>query len=581
MEADHFHGSLKLNYKNSIMIHIRWFNDDDSRDAVFHYGTGGTGKVGLDSPWLCYSNESEEVDYNKTKLNPYHCPLTFKALENNSQVGFVSSGPTDEYERTIFFSVNGGNWGVLTMESNSGEYYWQLNSGDTISFAGDNDCYYIDDQSENVWMWGICADNGSFEVCGNIMSMIDSTEFYNIYISSYTLSYSAFRYFFQDSTAIVDASNLVLPAEVGPRCYSYMFYDCTYLVYPPKVLPATTLATGCYEGMFNWCHGLVRMPKIAAQSASHAEVCMGMFEGCQELKEVQDTLFPQGVVGSSSCSYMFNGCTSLVKAPELPATTIGNYCYNAMFQGCTSLLSAPSKLPATTLKTYCYQDMFNGCTVLERAPELPARYLSSYCYKSMFYNCTNLHYVKSDADSVNSNNTYNWLYGVANIGKFESPHPTRWLRPSPSGIPSGWESELVIWIDDYPETLLEYDVCQHWQEWESECYVPEAGNGFMYMNEVLQYNGETFYLWKNVDYNPDDDFWDWNINSMGNYVYALTRTIDFNILSGMAVEDDFEDRRNNAGCCPIYAFLNQDFDESCEYSPDCNDEHFVLSCVRH
>ena len=88
-------------------------------------------------------------------------------------------------------------------------------------------------------------------------------------------------------------------------------------------------------------------------------------------------------------------------------------------------------------------------------------------------------------------------------------------------------------------------------------------------------------MWKNVDYDPDNNYWDWNINPQGNYVYALTRTIDFNALSDMAVEYDFDGRYNDASCCPIYAFLNQDFDESCEYSPDCNDEHFVLSFVSH
>ena len=34
---------------------------------------------------------------------------------------------------------------------------------------------------------------------------------------------------------------------------------------------------------------------------------------------------------------MFNGCTSLTAAPELPATTLTKDCYYAMFSGCTSL----------------------------------------------------------------------------------------------------------------------------------------------------------------------------------------------------------------------------------------------------
>ena len=36
---------------------------------------------------------------------------------------------------------------------------------------------------------------------------------------------------------------------------------------------------------------------------------------------------------------MFEGCTSLVNAPELPATTLARGCYDLMFKGCTSLTS--------------------------------------------------------------------------------------------------------------------------------------------------------------------------------------------------------------------------------------------------
>ena len=45
---------------------------------------------------------------------------------------------------------------------------------------------------------------------------------------------------------------------------------------------------------------------------------------------------------------MFQGCTALKTAPELPATTITNGCYSSMFSGCTSLVTAP-ELPARIL----------------------------------------------------------------------------------------------------------------------------------------------------------------------------------------------------------------------------------------
>ena len=93
---------------------------------------------------------------------------------------------------------------------------------------------------------------------------------------------------------------------------------------------------------------------------------------------------------SSTCfAYMFYKVSTLIKAPELPATTLGNNCYSSMFYGCTSLTTAP-ELPATTLADNCYHSMFYGCTSLTTAPELPATTLSNNCYTGMFYGCKSL-----------------------------------------------------------------------------------------------------------------------------------------------------------------------------------------------
>lgn len=67
---------------------------------------------------------------------------------------------------------------------------------------------------------------------------------------------------------------------------------------------------------------------------------------------------------------MFYGCTSLVTAPELPATVLAEYCYNNMFDGC-SLTTTPV-LPATVLAPRCYSSMFRNNVRLVSAPELPA-----------------------------------------------------------------------------------------------------------------------------------------------------------------------------------------------------------------
>ena len=103
--------------------------------------------------------------------------------------------------------------------------------------------------------------------------------------------------------------------------------------------------------------------------------------------------------------YLFNGCSVLTSAPELPATTLAIYCYYAMFCGCTNLTSAP-ELKATTLANSCYYCMFMGCTSLTSAPELKATTLANSCYANMFYGCTKLSTVTmlASSDQISKNN---------------------------------------------------------------------------------------------------------------------------------------------------------------------------------
>ena len=136
--------------------------------------------------------------------------------------------------------------------------------------------------------------------------------------------------------------------------------------------------------------------------------------------------------------YMFNGCTSLVNAPELPATTLAIYCCQYMFNDCTSLVNAP-ELPATTLADYCYQYMFNGCTSLVNAPELPATTLKRLCYSNMFKGCEKVSLISTRQTSFNG--CTNWLSGVAQSGIFYCPTSLgmdETITRGESACPEGW-----------------------------------------------------------------------------------------------------------------------------------------------
>lgn len=135
---------------------------------------------------------------------------------------------------------------------------------------------------------------------------------------------------------------------------------------------------------------------------------------------------------------MFYGCTSLINAPELPATDLANECYMSMFCGCTSLNQAPV-LQATLLKHSCYMSMFENCTSLVQAPILPAVFSADYCYRWMFDGCAKLNYIKClMTDTSATGCTDDWLANVAAIGTFECDNKKYFTLDSPNGIPVGW-----------------------------------------------------------------------------------------------------------------------------------------------
>ena len=115
--------------------------------------------------------------------------------------------------------------------------------------------------------------------------------------------------------------------------------------------------------------------------------CIGNIETLLDYVTVEAGEHP--AMAARCYEYMFSDCSSLIQAPELPATTLADNCYEYMFSGCSSLIQAP-ELPATTLATNCYAFMFYECPSLIQAPELPATTLAFCCYKCMFNSCTSL-----------------------------------------------------------------------------------------------------------------------------------------------------------------------------------------------
>ena len=207
--------------------------------------------------------------------------------------------------------------------------------------------------------------------------------------------------------------------------------------------------TGKIEAWHN-VMSLYRKNDFATYSHIVSYAFNSMFNGCTSLTKAPK--LPVTTLAHSCYRKMFEGCTSLTKPPALPATTLAVACYWDMFDGCTSLTKAP-ELPATALASSCYQYMFYGCTSLTKTPALSATTLAEDCYQSMFRNCSSLNEVRckipsSYSSSAISSYAYYWLSGVSSKVTFYTNSDANWPSGD-DGIPQTWTRAN---IDDYPTT---------------------------------------------------------------------------------------------------------------------------------
>ena len=141
--------------------------------------------------------------------------------------------------------------------------------------------------------------------------------------------------------------------------------------------------------------------------------------GAKVSGKMADSLTPEYAASTAAnkLESFFKGSTGLKDASGLDLGNIAiatNACYARMFASCTSLTKAPV-LPATTLASNCYYFMFYSCTSLTQAPALPATTLDYNCYYNMFYSCskvTELHYPAS----IQNNSTFTEMSGTPWFG---------------------------------------------------------------------------------------------------------------------------------------------------------------------
>lgn len=266
----------------------------------------------LGKPYVALSREEPSIDWNSKEIDYAGMPLTFEIL-SDGVIRWVRSTGESFYKRTIKYSKNGGEWTNITSDIGDSAPSISVTNGDVIKFLGDNQGY--------GFSGGFTTFSGStchFNVYGNIMSLINSENYTNLFSLSYP---SVFSGLFQNCTGLTDSSNLVLPATtLDEACYRYMFKNCTSLLGAPK-LPATTLANTCYQAMFSGCISLLTAPELSSTAPSPWSYSW-MFKECKKLNSV--TCLATDISGSNCTNSWLQGVSStgtFVKHPDATWTT--------------------------------------------------------------------------------------------------------------------------------------------------------------------------------------------------------------------------------------------------------------------
>ena len=188
-------------------------------------------------------------------------PLTF-IVSSPGTINWTASNTS--VTKTIEYKLNDGEWTSITSNTGSSAPTINVVEGDEIQFRGNNTSY-----GSNNYYNTFSGSTAGFEAEGNIMSLVDSTDF----VTATTLqSANTFTGLFRGCPGLTSVEKLILPATtLTQSCYTLMFNGCTGLTSAENlVLPATKLAQDCYRYMFSNCTSLTAAPELPATTLTHS-----------------------------------------------------------------------------------------------------------------------------------------------------------------------------------------------------------------------------------------------------------------------------------------------------------------------
>lgn len=404
--SEMFYACMKINHVECLATDIS--ATDCTTNWMFRAGEVASNKIFVKGTVATWTTDT--IQWNSSTLEPSGIyrgiPSTWTVQESQTQHyltftaltgGNITWNSVNNNKSINYSKDNGTTWTVLAPSSSI-----SVDANDIVLIKGELYGNSIDEGSDKYCYFST-SNGATFNVSGNIMSLIEEDDYIGVADLSTRFSYKYLvANLFKDCSGIRDASELTLPAiTLSEYCY-YGLFKNSGLTKSPK-LPAVNLAKHCYESMFEGCtsyDGSWGMPTLAATNLYNGEYCyMNMFKGCTGLTWESDAFI------------------------QLPATKLAEGCYLGMFEGCTGIYSSPT-LPAESLPSKCYKQMFKGCTSLNKITSSAWIFTVSYDTSS---GATNENYPTKD-----------WTLNVSNSGTFVSSTDRYWVANSVDGIPSGW-----------------------------------------------------------------------------------------------------------------------------------------------
>lgn len=159
---------------------------------------------------------------------------------------------------------------------------------------------------------------------------------------------------------------------------------------------------------------------------------------------------------------MFSEAKQMVSAKELVLCENTGAGYESLFYGQTLLEDTPKLNDILTSSNRGIKQMFRGCTSLVKAPTIPSSTIENYysTVQELFYGCSNLNYIKAMFTQSFKNDNYrytkDWVNGVAEKGTFIANAKRTDFTRGPHGIPEGWD--LYLYDEENDRYVVKFKV---------------------------------------------------------------------------------------------------------------------------